>query len=475
MNLLYSNPVLACYANDNDALVPELWAQEGLAILEENMVMARLVYRDFSNEVANYGDVVNTRRPGTFTAKRKTDSDNVESQDAVATNVQVPLDQHVYVTFTIKDGEASKSFQDLVEMYLTPAAQEMASSVDRILCGQVHQFLANTAGNLMEMDEDNAKDYLLAAREKMNVNKAYPSGRNLVLSPSSETELLKTELFISAEKRGDAGTALRDASLGRVLGFDTYMDQNVPSLLKATTSYADGEINEAEPVNETTLNVSILAYQVVDGEYVWVEGEGKPHVVDSAADDGTNTNSIVLTEGLETGVSANDVVTVFKACYVDNTATYPAGYSKALGVDDGADGVLATPPQQGQLISFGTGASRHTYTIISIAVDPDDATRHLMWLDRPLEAAVANNAAAFPGPSGSLNLAFHRNALALVSRPLALPNNALGVRSSVGSYNDVAMRVSMQYNISSQGTIVTLDLLCGVAVLDANLGCVLLG
>jgi hypothetical protein len=38
MNMLYSHPVMACYANDNDALIPELWAQEGLAILEENMV-----------------------------------------------------------------------------------------------------------------------------------------------------------------------------------------------------------------------------------------------------------------------------------------------------------------------------------------------------------------------------------------------------------------------------------------------------
>lgn len=38
MNLLRSNPVLACYQNDNDAMIPEIWAQEGLAILEENMV-----------------------------------------------------------------------------------------------------------------------------------------------------------------------------------------------------------------------------------------------------------------------------------------------------------------------------------------------------------------------------------------------------------------------------------------------------
>jgi hypothetical protein len=32
------NPFILCYANDNDALIPEIWANESLAILEENMV-----------------------------------------------------------------------------------------------------------------------------------------------------------------------------------------------------------------------------------------------------------------------------------------------------------------------------------------------------------------------------------------------------------------------------------------------------
>jgi hypothetical protein len=46
---------------------PNMWANEGLAILEESMVMAaKLVHRDFENEVRDYGDVVNTRRPGEF-------------------------------------------------------------------------------------------------------------------------------------------------------------------------------------------------------------------------------------------------------------------------------------------------------------------------------------------------------------------------------------------------------------------------
>jgi hypothetical protein len=37
------------------------------------------------------------------------------------------------------------------------------------------------------------------------------------------------------------------------------------------------------------------------------------------------------------------------------------------------------------------------------------------------------------------------------------------------------MRIAMQYNIEKQGTVVTADLLCGTAVLDTNLACLLYG
>ena len=99
MNKWYlSLALVACYGDPitgyaagagNDAFIPENWANEGLAILEENMVMANLVSRDFEPEVRNYGDVVNTRRPGTFTITRKADGDTLVPETASATNVPV--------------------------------------------------------------------------------------------------------------------------------------------------------------------------------------------------------------------------------------------------------------------------------------------------------------------------------------------------------------------------------------------------
>lgn len=74
-----------------------------------------------------------------------------------------------------------------------------------------------------------------------------------------------------------------------------------------------------------------------------------------------------------------------------------------------------------------------------------------MLLGRLLEVALSNNAAAFPGPYGLFNWAFHRDALALLTRPLTTPPANRGVDSHSANYNDVAMRVSIPYPVAGNG------------------------
>jgi len=449
---------------------------EGLAILEENMVAASLVHRDFSMEVANFGDVVNTRRPGIFKSKRKEDSDSIVLQDATALNVQVPLNQHFYISFTIKDGEASKSFQDLIQIYLLPGMQGIARGVDRAILGHVHKFLANKTGKLGGLDQNNAKNTILETRETMNRNLAYPQGRNLILAPGSETAMLQTELFIAAMQRGDGGAALREASLGRVLGFDTYMDQNMPSKLKSSADYADGTVTNAYAAGtQANMVVNVNAYVALVGEFAVCEDNGQPTTITTTTPTGPDTTAITLDAALKYAVDANSVITVYKHCHA--VGTYYGGYAKSITI-----GTYNVAPTVGQLISVGVYPNNVLYTIIEAYVDPNNAAQTRIWLDRPLEglpfpaaAQITAGDPLFPGPAGAFNLALHKDALALVTRPLALPNTAMGVRSQVANYNDIAMRVTMQYQIAAQGTVVTLDLLAGIALLDARLGCVLLG
>jgi len=456
--LYLSQPFTACYENQLDAFIPELWAREGLAMLDANLVMANMVHRDFEPEVAKFGDVVNTRRPGEFKIRRKKDGTTLTQQDAVATNVQVPLDQWFYSSFVIRDGEGSKSFQELSQIYLRPAMKTIAEGVDRALLGQVHRYFggpSNRVGKLGGLSASTAKDYVLDAREKLNIAKAPMDGRKLVMAPTSETAMLKTDLFLKANERGDGGNALQSAILGRILGFDTYMDQNVNCVLS-------GSETDTDPVTEpyaagspaTTQIASVLAPTA--GEFVVIAGNDQPTWAT-----GTNAAWFTLNEALKYATEDNAVATRYVKCVT--AAAYAASYSEgvALTVTEGK------APQVGQLLAFGaTPGTRHTYTVIE---SEGSGTSCTVYLDRPLAAAVGNGADAFPGPYGAMNLAFHRDALALVTRPLALPNSQAGVMVGHADYNGITMRVLAQYDINAGGLIVNCDILAGVAVLNSGL------
>jgi len=455
-----------CFDNSLDAWVPEIWAQETLAILEENMVIGNLVHTDFVDEIANFGDTVNTRRPAEFTAERKTANDDVTVQDADATNVAVVLDQHAHTSFLIRDGQESLSMADLVTEYLAPAAKSIGEHLDRVLLGQVYQFQANSVGELNALTTVDMKDLILDAREKMNENKAHVPGRKLILTTRTETEALKEDVFLHAEQVGDDGSALKEASLGRKLGFDTYMCQNTPSVRTAALQGVDADYLAADTtIGSTTMTMD--GGNILNGEYFLLQGDQVPYRVAS----GGGTANIVTTRPARALIASgtSDVYRVVTGL-VDlaghaGVTTYGAGYAKRIKVD--GTGVAHV----GQLVAFSTAASAAAvageYCIIAIP-----AAGYIV-LDRPLDAAIGNNYVVDYGPVGEYNFAFHRNALALVTRPLAQPKEGAGALSGVASYNGLSMRVTITYNGTKQGHLVTLDVLAGVKVLDEDLGAVM--
>lgn len=459
---------IVCFANDNDAFIPEQWAMEGLMQLEELMVVAKLVHRDFEPYVAKFGDVVNTRKPGEFKIRRKKDGDTLAHQDAVSTNVPVKLDQWFYNSFVIYDGEESKSFADLVTQYLVPSMRVIARGADRAILGRAHALLENRVGKLGKIAAGTAAGYVLDARETLNSNLApVDEARALLLASTSETAMLKTDMFIKANERGDGGAALENARLGRIYGFDTFLAQNVASVRGGDT--VAGTITNAAAVGKTgSQPCTITGYPVVLGEYAVVEGDNQPNVI-TAATSVADTTAVTLAGANKFATEALAPITVYKACAAKGD--YVAGHIGVVVLD----GYTATKgPKIGQLLAFGTGTGRHVYTIIE-AEENAAGTEMSVYLDRPLAANVADKAAAFPGPAGDYNLALHRECLALVTRPLALPRAGSGALAGVAVYNDIPMRVTMQYDIDAGGTKVNCDMLAGIAVLDAKLGVVLLG
>lgn len=379
----------------------------------------------------------------------------------------VPLDQLVHVSFLIRDGEESKSFKGLVEEYMAPAMLAQARFIDQIVLGQYAQFLSNIYGHLNTLSSSNGKDYMLGTRNVMNVNKAYMQSRNLILTPASETELLKMDLFVQAQQVGDDGTALREAFLGRKFGFNTYMCQNMSYIATGNTVITNGLVNNAAgyPAGTTTLTVDGFNAALPVGSYITIAGDDTPQRIVSSTGGSTPTEMVIY-PGLKYAVVDNATTVRYVPGAVNLSGGYPVAYSKEITVN-----TFTVAPQVGQLVTFGVGAPSTTavYTIIGVNALVG------ITLDRPLEVALSNTDAVNIGPAGNYNFAFHRNALALVVRPLATPRPGTGALSSVVNNNGFSVRAVITYDGKAQGHRVTLDMLCGVKVLDTKLGCVMLG
>jgi len=72
-----------------------------------------------------------------------------------------------------------------------------------------------------------------------------------------------------------------------------------------------------------------------------------------------------------------------------------------------------------------------------------------------------------------VGVAFHRTAVAFVTRPLALPQGAKN--ASIQSYKGFGLRVVYDYDITKKQDVISIDCLYGVKTLDANRACLIHG
>lgn len=447
--------------NQIDPYIPEWWANETLAILYEKLVFANFVNRDFEPYFNKFGDTVNTRRPREMKASRKVKGDPVPTQDAIADNIPVVLDQWCITSFFIDDVEATMSMKKLSDEYATPAAFSLARQVDRMIAGQYPRFLPNVAGKLNGITKDNIKDYIIDLRQVMDDNKAAEEDRNLILTSKTEGDALRPEWFTSADKVGDRGEALRRAHLGHKLGFEFYKSLNMANISTGNTKRTF-QINNAGgyDAGTTAITVDTGTGEITPG--TWIEIGGVPYQVVSRT--GTApTTAVVLSYGLKRPVADNDLIAVYTPGAVNFASGYAKGWNKAITVD-----TFSVAPRIGQLVSFGADTS-NVYCIIDVT-----GTTSIM-LDRSLDAAIVDDATVNIGPPGAYNLAVQKDAITLAIRGLAPVISNAGAISTTRNDGTFSMRVTISYDPIYQRHRWTFDFLAGIQVLDKNQGAVLLG
>ena len=355
----------------NTFLTPQMVANEALMVLLSNLTMANLVHRDYSAEFAGaVGDTVNVRKPATFVAKNFTGT--VSAQDATEGSIAVKLDRFRDVTAKVTSKDLTLNIKDFSTQIVTPAMQSISQAVDSDLIAVGLQKAGVTVSGTASAT--NLADIGSMGKE-FDINKVPMANRRFVMHPTHKYRYAMTDNLSKVSYAGDS-KALRDAEIGKIYSFDTFMDQNCPDAPSTTGSATAYKITAT--AGATTVGIT-----------------------------GLNTASATIKKG--------------DSFILD-------GYRYTFTEDK-------------------TGSSS---AIESISID------------QPIHKAFTTEDAL---PIKAVNsLAFHRNGIALVTRPLALPRGAK--EAAIASADGLGVRVVYDYDVTTKQDTVSFDILYGIKELN---------
>ena len=286
----------------NTFLTPDIIAKEALMVLENNLVMAGLVHRDYSNEFVKVGDTITVRKPAKFIAKNFTGQ--ISRQDATEGSVTVKLDRFRDVSVDVTSKELSLDINSFSAQVVTPAMQAIAQAVDSdVLALGVQQAGTTVASSANDTDLKPLGDIGKALDLK-----AVPiQNRRLVLNPTHKYRYVTMDNLSKVAYKGD-GQGLKDAEIGRVYTMDTYMSQNAPDTFAATAGTATAYKVTASAAGATTVslsNVTAATGTIKKGDGFIVGGYLYRFMEDKTAASGA-IESITIDQPIHAAVTAVD-------------------------------------------------------------------------------------------------------------------------------------------------------------------------
>lgn len=408
----------------NTTLTADIIAKEAVAILENQTVMGKLVYRgyesEFDNNVNGYkvGETVSIRRPTDFTVR---DGKVAANQDVVEGKLPVTVDKQKGVDFKFSSQDLTLQIGELSDRVIRPAMVQLAEQVDRDLMAlykEVPNHVTIPSGGI-----NSFADFALAA-ERMDTIGVPQADRSAVLTPSDYWAMLgsQTALYIN----GPANGAYRQGSLGMIGGIDTYMSQNVP--LHTTGA-------------RTGTDVSDTTGTSYDAGYTWAT------VKDSTS------------------------VTF----HIDGMASDTAGYYKK------GDTFTLSTVYDVNPVSKERLAHLKVFTVMSDTTSASSEADVSIWppiiLSGAQKTAELSTGSALDGLTVTYqgvastgyrqNLFFHKNAFALTMVPMVKPPGAVDVGRR--TYKGVSVRVIPYYDGTNDDSNWRLDVLYGCTTVDPRL------
>lgn len=251
---------------NNQFITVQEIARAALPILQDNLVFPALTYRDYGGDFGKKGDVIQVRKPPMYTAS-EFDS-TISLQDVEEESVYVTLDKIADVSVQLTAKEMALNLSDFTKQVLEPAAAAIAEKInsDGLALYKDIPYVSGSAGT----DPSGISAFANAAKV-LNDNKAPLSGRACIWNCAALASFQSDSDIVNAEKTGST-KALRNGSIGRLIGFDNYMSHQVCKHTKGTLT---GTLVPASAVSAgaTKFNISCTSGTLVKGDILTIKSK----------------------------------------------------------------------------------------------------------------------------------------------------------------------------------------------------------
>lgn len=399
----------------NTLLTIDQITRKALQILENNLVISRNINRQyddsFAKSGAKIGNTLRIRKPDRAIV---TNGAALNVQDVNDDQVTLTIDNQAQTSFSFTSAEMALSMDDFSARYLEPRMKQMATHID------------------------------------MAVAKAYEDIFYSVGTPGSTPN--STRVLLQGNKKlTDQGTPLSDR-------YATVNTEANVELIESMKNFFNPTAQISKQFKTGLMTQGLLGYEEVNQtQNIRIHTNGTRNTAGSIANNAVTGATTLSLTGLGAGATVNkgDVFTVSGVFQVNPMTR------------ESVNALMQFVATQ-TVIANGGGQA-----LVPIAPAIYPASHPLATVTRlPLAGDVVTFLGA-PGLSYPQNLIYHKDAIALATADLILPEGT--DMASRQNYNGISMRIIRDYDINNDRLPCRVDVLFGVKAIRPETACRLWG
>lgn len=354
-------------------LTPSIITKETLVILENNLVAAGKVNRQFENQFVKIGATLTVRKPNRFTVSS---GPGLQIQNIVEPSTSITISNQRHVDFQFSSQDLTLTVEEFSDRYLKPAAAELANVLDYDVLTNYNQVFneVGTPGTV-----PNSFASLAAVGQRMDEGGVPQDGRVMIFNPAAYWSMATALVGLFVQSVSEP--ALK-GFLANIANFECYLDQNIQS--QAVGNYGGTPVvNGASQTGSSLITngwtagrtgllnqgdvFTIAGVYAVNPKNRQSTGALQNFVVTAVANSDSGGNATISISPAITTTGAYQTVNAAPANLAPITVIGSANtsYAQNLGFVKDAFGLVTVPLELPQGVDF---AAREMYKNVSMRV-----------------------------------------------------------------------------------------------------------